>query len=365
MDALAAITDAQGGFRIDRIKIGDPGPGDVLVQIKAAGVCHTDWDIVTRRRDHVVMGHEGAGVVQGAGHQVTTAAPGDRVVLNWAIPCGNCYQCRLGNENICENKPKVDPERITYQGQPILPAFALGTMSPWALVPQAAVTRIPDAIDISFSSAAILGCGVMTGVGSVINACNVTTGSSVVVLGAGGVGLSVVQGARIAGASQIIAVDINPQRLSFAKQFGATDCILVQGDDTEMITVAEKVRTQTSGRGADYAFECVAKPELAAAPLRMIRNGGTAVGVSGIESSVEIDMELFEWDKIYINPLYGKCRPAIDFPRLLDWYDQGRLMLDQMVTQTYALDALADAFDDMHAGRIAKGVITFDDGGYV
>ena len=177
------------------------------------------------------------------------------------------------------------------------------------------------------------------------------------VLGAGGVGLSVVQGARIAGAGRIIAIDLNEERLAMARRFGATDSVQASREDEGLREAAAEVKALTEGRGADYTFECVAVHALASSPLRMTRNGGMAVGVSGIESTVPFDMELFEWDKTYINPLYGQCVPERDFPLLLRLYDEGKLMLDEMVTRTYPLTELGQAYDDMHAGRNAKGVL--------
>ena len=210
------------------------------------------------------------------------------------------------------------------------------------------------------ASASIISCGVMTGYGSVVNSAKLQAGSSAVVLGTGGVGLNVIQGARISGAAKIIAIDINQERLEMAKQFGATHTILADKNDKGLITASEEVKKMTNGRGADYAFECTAIPELGAAPLAMVRNAGTAVQVSGIEEEITIDMRLFEWDKIYINPLYGKCRPQIDFPKLVSLYDKGDLMLDEMITRTYPIENLQQAFDDMLAGKNAKGVIVFE-----
>jgi len=186
----------------------------------------------------------------------------------------------------------------------------------------------------------------MTGWGSVVNAARVEKGSSVVVLGCGGVGLSVIQGAVHACADKIIAVELNQHRLDLALQFG----------DTGLLRAAELVRQFTT-RGADYAFECTAVPALGAAPLAMVRNGGVAVAVSGIEEFVSIDMQLFEWDKRYINPLYGQCRPFVDFPVLLSLYEQRRLKLDELVRRTYPLTGLADAFEHMRLGLNAKGVL--------
>jgi S-(hydroxymethyl)glutathione dehydrogenase/alcohol dehydrogenase len=227
-------------------------------------------------------------------------------------------------------------------------------MATHTVVPKQAVVKIE--VEIPFPSAAILGCGVMTGFGSVINAAKVEKGSSVVVLGAGGVGLSVIQGAVHAHAATIIAIDINPNRLELAEQFGATHTILADKEDTGLLRAAQQVR-QLTGRGSDYAFECTAVPELGPAPLAMVRNGGCAVAVSGVEQVVPVNMELFEWDKRYINPLYGQCRPFCDFPMLLSLYQQGRLKLDEMVTRTYPLSDLGAAFTHMRQGLNAKGVL--------
>lgn len=352
--ANAVVSDGCGTFEIAEVEVGAPGPGEVLVRVRAAGVCHTDWDSMSWGRP-LLMGHEGAGEVIAVGAGVTEVAPGDRVLLNWAIPCGSCFQCLRGNQVLCESHPEVPPERTLLRGRPLERSFRLGTMSTHTVVRREAVTRID--IELPFPSAAIVGCGVMTGVGSVLNAARVTSGSSVVVLGAGGVGLNVIQGARISGAAPVIAVDVNSNRLDLALRFGATDTLLADPADAGLLGAAKKVREMTGGRGADYAFECTAIPALGAAPLAMVRNAGTAVQVSGIEQELSIDMNLFEWDKVYINPLYGKCRPGIDFPRLLALYASGTLMLDELVTRTYPLENLAEAFRDMHEGRNAKGVL--------
>ena len=363
----AAVADGQGGFSMQTIAVADPIGDEVLVQIKAAGICHTDWDSQSWGKA-LVMGHEGAGVVLKVGPQVKSIQVGDPVMLNWAIPCYDCFQCQEGNQHICERNSAVTAgnklsqghatfESTRHHGEPIERAFSLGTMSEYTLVREAACVKI--GVEMPFPSAAIVGCGVMTGYGSVINAAKVRAESSVVVLGTGGVGLNVIQGARIAGAGKIIAIDVNPVRLEMALKYGATHSILADKADTGLLQAAQVVKTMTQGRGADYAFECTAIPELGAAPLAMVRNAGTAVQVSGIEQEIVIDMNLFEWDKVYINPLYGKCRPQIDFPILQALYAKGDLLLDEMVTRTYPLEELAQAFADMHGGKNAKGVIVF------
>lgn len=358
MKAKAAISDGHGKFYFGSITLGEPASNEILVEIKASGICHTDYDHMNHQNRTYVMGHEGAGLVLQTGENVSSVEMGDRVLLNWAIPCGECFQCTRGAENICEDRPIIRPENRSFRGEPLNASFGLGTMATRAIVPEQAVVKIN--VEIPFGSAAILGCGVMTGFGSVINAAKVTPGSSVVVLGTGGVGLSVIQAAVYAKAVKIIAVDMNPNRLELAQFFGATETVLPDPNDAELWQAAQKIKEMTSGRGADYAFECTAVPALGSAPLAMIRNGGTAVGVSGIEQKISFDMELFEWDKLYINPLYGQCRPQIDFPMLLGLYAHQQLKLDEMVTRTYRLEDLETAFSDMLAGRNAKGVLLMD-----
>ncbi|WP_461101340.1 alcohol dehydrogenase catalytic domain-containing protein [Spirosoma koreense] len=367
MHVEAAIATGNGRFEIDYIEVGEPQGDEVLVELKAAGICHTDYDSLSWGKP-LVMGHEGAGIVRCVGPAVRKVQPGDPVILNWAIPCGYCFQCLEGNQHICEvNSPVTSGnkasgghaalERTTYKGQPIERSFSLGTMSGFTVVREAAVVKTH--VPIPFASAAIVGCGVMTGVGSVVNAAQVKPGRSVVVVGTGGVGLNVIQGARIAGAAMIIAVDVNPNRLEMAVRYGATHTLLADRADKGLALAVGQVKQLTGGRGADYAFECTAIPELGAVPLAMVRNAGVACQVSGIEQTISIDMNLFEWDKIYINPLYGKCRPEIDIPILLNLYQKGDLILDDLVTRTYSLHQLGEAFDDMLNGRNAKGVLVF------
>ncbi|WP_295715912.1 alcohol dehydrogenase catalytic domain-containing protein [Mucilaginibacter sp.] len=366
----AAITNGDGSFTIEDIEVHDPQADEVLVKIMAAGLCHTDHDSLSWGKQ-LIIGHEGAGVVIKTGSKVTGLAPGDKVILNWAMHCGHCFQCLAGNQHLCEVASPVaaggngytpghaHPSGTTLNGLPVLRSFNIGTLAGYTLVKASAVVKNAST-NMSFQAASIISCGVMTGYGSVLNAAKVKVGSSVVVLGTGGVGLNVIQGAKIAGAAMIIAIDINQNRLNMAVKFGATHTLLAYKTDTGLLQAAQKVKTMTHNRGADYAFECTAIPELGAAPLAMVRNAGTAVQVSGIEQDITIDMRFFEWDKIYINPLYGKCRPQIDFPDIVQHYEDGNLMLEEMITRTYKINELDKAFDDMLKGRNAKGVIVFD-----
>ena len=369
ISSKSAIATGDGNFIIDTVMVSEPKADEVLVQMKAAGLCHTDHDSLSWGKP-IVMGHEGSGIVTAIGKDVLHVAVGDKVILNWATPCRTCFQCNLGNEHICENNSPVVAggngytdghahlEGTCYNGNPIERSFNIGTLSEYTLVKATAVVK-NSFKDISFAAASIISCGVMTGYGSVVNVAKVKEGSSVVVLGTGGVGLSVVQGTKICKADKIIAIDINEKRLAMAKQFGATHTILAATADKGLLQAALEVKKLTEGRGADYAFECTAVPELGAAPLAMVRNAGTAVQVSGIEQEIPFDMNLFEWDKVYINPLYGGCRPEKDFPKILEHYASGALQLEEMISKTYTLETLPKAFEDMLSGKNAKGVILF------
>ena len=354
LEARTVMTDGEGSLFLDTVDVDAPGAGEVRVELRASGVCHTDHKYMFRGLRQI-LGHEGAGVVLDVGPGVTRVQPGDRALLNWATPCGSCYQCVRGNASLCEQRRHAPLERIRHRGEGVTRAFFLGTMSTITVVAEAAVTRLDT--PISFEAASIVGCAVMTGYGSVVNAAKVQPGSSVVVLGAGGVGLNILQAARLAGANRIIAVDVHEGKLETARAFGATDVLLADRSDVGLSDVAARVRALTGGRGADYAFEATSVPALGAAPLAMVRNAGVAVQASGIEEEIGVDMRLFEWDKVYINPRYGMCRPEIDFPAILDLYRQGRLKLDELVTRTYPLEDAPRAVEDMLAGRNAKGVL--------
>lgn len=363
--ARAALSDGQGHFSIDTVEVDAPGPGEVRVRLVASGLCHTDHQSLTWPGP-LVMGHEGAGVIESVGQGVSHLAVGTRVLLNWAIPCGRCPRCVAGQGALCERTQGVDPAlgssdvahgSTRWRGQPIGRAFRLGTLSEFTLVRVEAVTPMPAALPLH--QACILGCGVMTGVGSVINSAQVQAHDSVAVLGCGGVGLSVIQGARIAGAGRIIAVDRRADSLARAKAFGATDVVQVGDDDTDLQRAVDEVRQLTGGRGVDHAFEATGVDRLAFAPLRFVRHGGTALQVSGAHGQAHINVLDFWWDKRYLVPLYGGCQPERDFPRLARWALDGRINLQAMVTSRYTLDELPQAMDDLLSGRNIKGVIEF------
>lgn len=366
----SAIATGDGHFLIDFVDVAEPKATEVVVKIKAAGLCHTDYDSLSWGKP-IVMGHEGAGIVVKVGANVDRITIGDQVLLNWATPCLKCFQCLQNNQHLCENNSPVVAgangytnghahlDGTKWRKNPIERSFNLGTLSEYALVQESALVKVSGE-PLHYAAASILSCGVMTGYGSVINAAKVKATSSVVVLGCGGVGLNVIQAAKIAGAAKIIAIDIKKEKLEWAKQFGATHTLLADKNDNGLLEAAKEVMELCDKRGADYAFECTAIPSLGAAPLAMVRNAGCAVQVSGIEEEITIDMRLFEWDKTYINPLYGKCNPQKDFPILIKQYREGSLKLDEMITKQYKLEDLKHAFADMLNGKNAKGVVVFD-----
>jgi len=367
MQAQAAIANGSGQLQLETIDVAQPLGDEVLVELRAAGICHTDHASLNWKRP-LVMGHEGAGVVREVGPLVRHVRPGDAVVLNWAVPCGTCFQCRRGEAVLCEesrpayvmerSKAHAHAEGTTWHGNPVERSFNLGTLSSFTLVRAAAVTVLPAGVP--FTSACIVGCGVMTGFGSAVNVAKVAAGSAVAVLGCGGVGLNVVQGARLCGAGRIIAIDRREASLEQARRFGATDTVLAETTDPEFERMAQQVRALTEGRGADYAFEATAVPALAFAPLRLVRNGGMALQVSGSNDPVTVPAPWFMWNKTYVTPLYGGCVPARDFPRVFEHYRRGELKLDELVTRTYRLGQISEALQDMLSGRNAKGVIVFD-----
>jgi S-(hydroxymethyl)glutathione dehydrogenase/alcohol dehydrogenase len=371
LHSAAAIGDGCGGFVIDQTLVRAPLAGEVRVTLRAAGICHTDHASL-HWPGPLVLGHEGAGVIESVGADVALTypqlTPGRPVLLNWAIPCGRCLQCAYGRGSLCERTHGVDtalgssaplPGHTLWRGQAIERSFRLGTFAEHAVVRAEALTVLPDSLPLQH--ACILGCGVMTGVGAAMNIAQVQPGDTVAVVGCGGVGLSVIQGARLACAGRIIAIDRRLSALQRGLEFGATHTIAPPADDPAHEQLAAEVRALTGGRGADHAFEATGVAMLAFLPLKLCRNGGNAVQLSGAHGPVTVEMPQFWWDKRYLVPLYGGCQPARDFPRLCDWALRGELALARMVTHTYRLSDLRQALDDMLAGRSAKGVILFEE----
>jgi len=359
----AAIADGAGQFALGNVQVRAPGPGEVRVRIEAAGLCHTDLQSL-HWPGPLVMGHEGAGRVEAVGAGVDGLQCGDAVVLNWAIPCGGCDRCRAGDQHLCHRShgidpalgsPAPEPAGTQWQGRPVARAFHLGTFARFTLVRAAAVTLLPDGPPAS--QACILGCGVMTGVGAALNTANVRPGKSVAVFGCGGVGLNVIQGAAIAGAEPIIAVDVLDNKLALAKQFGATHTV-----NPKEVDAVAKIKEITGGNGANFTFEAVGKAQTLEQALWSRDLAGTCVfiGVPGPGPTLNLPLQkFFDLGGHLCVSWYGDCLPSRDFPLLADWYRQGQLKLDEVVTRTVSLDEVEEAFAAMERGETLRSVIVF------
>lgn len=361
----AVLTQANTPLEIQEVDLEKPHAGEVLVQNLASGVCHSDWHVITGDTKHplpVVLGHEGAGIVQEVGAGVTTLEVGDHVVLSWAPNCGTCYYCLHGQPQLCQTL--VTPlwegtlldgtSRLSKDGETIYHLSGLATFAEQSVVPER--TCIPIREDVPFQAASLVGCAVTTGVGAVTNTVHVRPGDSVAVFGCGGVGLNILQGADLVGAETIIAVDKTPTKMELAELFGATHTLLA--DEAPV----KKIRELTGGRGADYVFEAVGIPELQETALDAVRPGGTLViaGIAPMGSSTNFPGAILaRQEKRVVGSYYGSSYPRRDFPRLLDLYMAGKLKLDELVSQTYPLEDINQAFQDMLSGENARGVIVF------
>lgn len=348
---------------IEPVTVDGPKRGEVMVKLGACGVCHSDLSAITGTIAlplPLVLGHEGAGVVEEAGEGVSGLMKGDHVIFSFIYMCGRCRFCVSGRPVLCLEQGKAlttplegTPRVRDARGEPLNIFSGCGSMAEYATVSAENLIKIDPKIPLD--CAALVGCGVTTGVGAVFNTAKVEPGSSVAVFGCGGVGLSVIQGARIAGAEKIIAIDTLQPKLEMAKRFGATDSILFTEDPT-------KALKKMTGGGPDYAFECVGSGELAAAAYRAIRRGGLAVvvGVAKPSDSTSVrTMTLPFEEKTLTGSYFGSCVPRVDFPRMLSLYMAGRLKLEELITRRYSIDEAPQAFADLQAGKNARGVIVF------
>jgi NDMA-dependent alcohol dehydrogenase len=359
--AQAAVLNANHEpLNVEPLDVRDPREGDVLVRLGASGVCHSDLHAITGDLPMplpCVLGHEGAGVVEAVGPGVQRVKQGDHVVLNWVPFCGACWYCTSGNAYLCETGyVKAMGAEVFHRNGTTIGQFAgIGSMTELTVVPETAC--IPIDADIPLDRACLIGCGVMTGVGAVINTARVQPGQSVAVFGAGGVGLNVVQGAVLAGADPIIAIDLNERKLGFAKQFGATHT--VNAGSTDPVSAVLEL---TGMRGADYAFEVIGRPEVVQQAFMAVRRGGKAVvvGVPPATAMVSVPGMLLPLaEKSIIGSLYGSANMARDVPRLIQLYRAGKLKLDELITRRYRLAQVNEAFSAMEKGEVARGVITF------
>jgi S-(hydroxymethyl)glutathione dehydrogenase/alcohol dehydrogenase len=350
-------------FGVVDVELDGPKAGEVLIKMKATGVCHSDLSIVNGTIPNplpVVLGHEGAGIVEDVGVGVTNVAAGDHVAISFIPSCGTCFHCLRRESYLCTVAPQDGnlfdgTTRVHQGGKDIFVMSFCGLMAEYAVVPAACVIAIEK--DIDFKAAALVGCGVSTGVGAVINTAKVSVGSTVAVFGCGGVGLNVVQGARLAGASKIIAVDLSEEKMEMARKFGATHTIDPGADSVRQIY------TMTEGLGVDYAFEVVGNGKLVEQCVKAARRGGeiVVVGIGRSDDKFSIRQPILVFTaKSIVGSSYGGTNFRTDFPLYLDLYRQGKLDLDSLVTKTYRLDEALDAFEDLRNGVNARGVIVHD-----
>jgi len=347
---------------VESVELAPPREGEVRVKVAACGLCHTDLSI---QRGLIplppprILGHEGAGIVEEVGPGVTTLGSGDRVVLSFIYPCGRCPECGRGRPAHCQvartamvsGRGADGRTRFTLQGED-LPHW-VGAFAGSTVVPENACVKIRP--DVPLDRACLVGCGVTTGIGAVLNTAKVEAGATVAVFGAGGVGLNVIQAAVLAGASRIIAVDRVPAKLDLACEFGASDTI-----DASQHDPGTAIRDLTGGRGVDYAFEVVGDAKVIEQAFASLALGGTCcvVGVPAFGSTVTLPAELFGMEeRALIGTFYGSARPHYDIPRILDLYMAGRLKLDQLVTRTFPLTGINLAFEALAQGSVARAVI--------
>jgi S-(hydroxymethyl)glutathione dehydrogenase/alcohol dehydrogenase len=360
LEMQAAVLRDAGPMRIEDVELSGLEPGEVRVKLSACGVCHSDLHTIHRARRGelrapVILGHEAAGIVDAVGASVRSVAPGDPVILAFHPSCGRCAACVRGTPQICERPD--DPARAATGprprrralGTPIAQGIGVGGFAQYTIMPEGGVIKVrPDA---PLGTVCLVGCAVTTGIGAVMRTARVEPGSDVAVIGLGGVGLNIVQGARLAGARRIIGVDVRDDKLALAERFGATDLVRGGRDDT-----VEQVR-KIAGNRLDYAFEAIGLGKTVAQALQMVRAGGTAVSVGVTADLVSFPgFELLREKKL-IGSFYGSASIHDTIPRLVDLYMDGRILLDELVSRRRPLAEVNEAFEDLEAGSVARSVI--------
>jgi len=352
----------QQPLTIEDVEIDQPMAREVLVRTAASGVCHSDLHFVEGSYSHpapAVLGHEAAGVVEAVGEHVTYVQPGDHVICCLSVFCGTCEQCLTGHPYLCAGPetrrgPHDPPKlRLAKNGEPVHQFLNISSFAEHMLVHENAVVKIRE--DMPLDRAALIGCGVTTGVGAALNTAKVAPGSTVAVFGAGGVGLAAIQGARIAGARQIIAVDIVESKLGLAKELGATHTV-----DASQGEPSKTIRDMTGG-GVDYAFEAIGLADVAKQAFYSTRAGGTTtiIGMIPVGQKIEIEGRHFLSERKLQGSSMGSNRFRVDMPRYIDFYLQGRLHLDEMITKRGKLEDVNEAFRAMKAGEVARTVLMF------
>ena len=339
---------------VDELEVRGPEAGEVTVKIVNAGVCHSDISVIDGTIPFptpLVLGHEGAGIVTEVGSAVTSVEPGDHVVLSTLGQCGACPACDSGSPTMCKSTFGARDTPFTLKGEPYYNFANISAFSEQVVVKANQAIRIPD--EISLAAASLIGCGVLTGSGAVFNRAKVKPGESIAVIGVGGIGLNVIQAASISGANPIIAVDTNPDKEALAIEFGATD--FVNASEVDANQGIRKIRPN----GVDYAFECVGAKPLIEAAVGYLDWGGTLVilGVPPLGSTVEFMTVATYLDITIMGCRYGTSRPQADVTRICDLYQAGKFKLDELVTRIYPMEDIHVLLEDMHEGRLARGVL--------
>ncbi|HZR83483.1 MAG TPA: Zn-dependent alcohol dehydrogenase [Candidatus Binatia bacterium] len=338
---------------IDDVSVRPPAEGEVRVAIRAAGLCHSDVSAINGTYPTprpTVMGHEGAGVIESVGPGVRTLKEGDPVILSTLAHCGHCPECDVGRPTLCWNAPRPSTP-FTVGGKPAYNFANSSTFSELTVVRASSAIPIPR--EMPMAQAALIGCGIITGVGAVLNRAKVEAGRTMAVFGAGGIGLNIVQGGVLAGARRIIAVDLVPAKLEWAERFGATDVI-----DARAADPVQAIKDLTGGRGADYAFEAVGNLKAIGQAFESLAPGGTLtiVGVPKLDARADFLVNALRVDRAILGCRYGTARPQHDFPMLAELYLAGRLKIDELITRHYALDDVNQAIEDLEKGELARGV---------
>ncbi|MBI2939083.1 MAG: Zn-dependent alcohol dehydrogenase [Chloroflexi bacterium] len=358
----AVLYEAKQPLVIEDVDLDGPHAGEVLVRIAASGVCHSDYHVIDGSWSHValptVLGHEASGVVEAVGDGVTLVKPGDPIILSFVASCGRCPDCTVGRPHLCTGfrapatmLPCGAPH-LRRGAQPLNHFGRTSSFAEYAVIHESQAVAIRS--DMPLDVAALIGCAVMTGVGAVVNTAKVEPGSTVAVFATGGVGLNVIHGAVLAGASQIIAVDLLDNKLAYARRAGATHTINSRSDNP-----VEAIKALTGGRGVDYAFDAIGTPLVSRQCYDAVRRGGTAVivGMAPTGAEIPIPGTIPGDEKTVKGSFYGSTRPRVDFPRLVDHFLSGRLPLAQIISRRYPLDEINEAFAALARGENARGVI--------
>ena len=364
----AAVAFAAGQpLSIETVDLAAPAAGEVLVEIKATGICHTDAYTLSGVDPEgifpAILGHEGAGIVREVGAGVTTLKPGDHVIPLYTPECRQCKFCLSGKTNLCGAIRETQGQglmpdgssRFSLNGEPLYHYMGTSTFANFTVVPEIALAKIRE--DAPFDKVCYIGCGVTTGLGAVMNTAKVEAGATVAVFGLGGIGLNVVQGARLAGAERIIGIDLNPQRQLLAEQFGMTDFI----NPTDVANVVEAIVDLTEG-GVDYSFECIGNTDVMRQALECCHKGwgeSIIIGVAGAGQEIATRPFQLVTGRVWRGTAFGGAKGRTDVPQIVDWYMEGKINIDDLITHTLGLDEINAGFDVMHAGESIRSVVVY------